>query len=156
MKMYSFFFLLSYGGIFILSLFLILLGFLVGTFLESSHFKSIKKREESLAHLVSTNLKKVPSGKKVTSFSLVKGEVVISSDYFKTMIASLKHIFGGRLTTMETLLDRARRESFLRMKEHAEKEDASMIINVRFETTSLGLARVEVLAYGTAVKFNQD
>ena len=82
----------------------ILLGFVVGGFLEKSHFKKLALREEKLAFLVATNLKTVPPGKEVRAMHLVKGDVVISSDYFKSLIAGLKHLFGGRLYSMETLL----------------------------------------------------
>ena len=134
-------------------LILILLGFIVGGVIERAHFKKLAKREEALAHLVATNLKRVPEGKKVRELHLVKGDVVISSDYFKTLVAGLKHLFGGRLYSMETLLKRARWEAYMRLKEEAQREGAHMIINVRFETARIGGTMVEVLAYGTAVRF---
>ncbi|MFT6733724.1 MAG: hypothetical protein ACJAS9_001914 [Polaribacter sp.] len=38
-------------------------------------------------------------------------------DYFKRFLAGLRNIFGGRVVTYESLVDRARREAILRMKE---------------------------------------
>jgi uncharacterized protein YbjQ (UPF0145 family) len=89
--------------------------------------------------------------------TLVRGSVVISVDYFKRFLARLRMIFGGRIHTYESLLDRARREAILRMQEQARELGASMIFNMRFETSSISKGRkdavgtVEVLAYGTAV-----
>ncbi|MDF3037266.1 MAG: hypothetical protein K0S28_2540, partial [Paucimonas sp.] len=67
-------------------------------------------------------------------------------------------IVGGPVQSYETLLDRARREAILRMKESC--PDADQIINLRIETSSISegakntVSSVEVLAYGTAVYYN--
>ena len=42
---------------------------------------------------------------------LVAGSVVISEDYFKRIVSSLQSLFGGRLRSYESLVDRARREA---------------------------------------------
>ncbi|HBC56355.1 MAG TPA: YbjQ family protein, partial [Gammaproteobacteria bacterium] len=93
--------------------------------------------------------------------ALVKGNVVISLDYFKRFIAGLRMLFGGRLVAYEPLLDRARREAILRMKAQAKTKGCDMIINFRMETSRLAndnqqrnnnTAGVEILVYGTAIK----
>jgi uncharacterized protein YbjQ (UPF0145 family) len=82
---------------------------------------------------------------------------VISVDYFKRFLAALRNLFGGRVTSYESLLDRARRESLLRMKEQAAALGAAMVFNVKYETASISKGRgnsigsIEVLAYGTAL-----
>ena len=88
---------------------------------------------------------------------MVYGSAVISIDYFKRILAALRNIFGGTITAYETLLDRARREAVLRMKEMA--GDATMIVNVRIETATIGrkahkrsVGCLEAIAYGTAIK----
>ena len=88
---------------------------------------------------------------------LVTGSVVISVDYFKRLLALLRSIVGGRITAYETLLDRARREAILRMKEEAAKHNAHIIYNIRLETASISknaagnIGSVEVFSYGTAI-----
>jgi uncharacterized protein YbjQ (UPF0145 family) len=88
---------------------------------------------------------------------MVTGSVVISVDYFKRFVAGLRKLVGGRVTTYETLLDRARREAILRMKERAKDLGAYIVFNVKIETASISKGRkqtvgsVEVLAYGTAL-----
>jgi len=90
--------------------------------------------------------------------ALVTGSVVVSEDYFKRVLSSLQSIFGGRLKSYESLLDRARREAVLRMKEQAQRRGARMIINVKFQTLAISgrqpnsVGAVELLAYGTALK----
>ena len=88
--------------------------------------------------------------------TLVSGSAVISIDYFKRLLASLRNIFGGTIKSYESLLDRARREALLRMRESA--PDAGVIVNVRIETASIGrrankkgVGCVEAIAYGTAL-----
>ncbi|MBW2261394.1 MAG: heavy metal-binding domain-containing protein [Deltaproteobacteria bacterium] len=141
----------------------ILLFFVIGKLVERSHYRSLVRREAALKHIVVTNLKQVPSGVTATSSFLVTGDVVVAPDYFKTWWAGIKTLIGGRLGSLVTLMERARRESLLRMKEQAEAQGARFIINVRFETANLrrvsgqgnqqqGAAMVEMLCYGTAIK----
>lgn len=131
------------------------LGYFFGTMLEKRHYESIRKRERALRLLPTILLKRPLEPEKVRSVKLVSGSVVVSIDYFKRVIAMLITLFGGRITTYETLVDRARREAILRMKEKA--KGAAEIINVRIETSSISkndnnnVGSVEVLAYGTAV-----
>lgn len=137
---------------------LISLGYIAGSIQESRHYKSIKKREKEYMSLPVVNIKNALDGKaEVKSAELVYGSAVISIDYFKRALASLRNIFGGEMISYETLVDRARREAILRMKEMAKGVD--IILNVRIETSSIGqsankrksLGSLEVLAYGTAV-----
>ena len=93
---------------------------------------------------------------KVRSAELVYGSVVISIDYFKKILAGLRNIFGGTVKSYESLVDRARREALLRMKEMA--GDATVIVNVRIETSTIarkankeGVGCLEAIAYGTAL-----
>ena len=139
----------------IIFLVLLMVGYTSGTIVEKKHFKKIKEREEALVNLPTIMLKRPLHEEDITSVKLVNGSVVISIDYFKKFVASLMNFFGGRIATYETLVDRARREAILRMKEDA--GDAAEIINIRIETSSISknasqnIGAVEVLAYGTAV-----
>jgi uncharacterized protein YbjQ (UPF0145 family) len=88
---------------------------------------------------------------------LVSGNVVISVDYFKTIVAGLRNLVGGNISAYESLLDRARREAILRMQQQAAELDARAVINMKFETSRISgnagsaVGAVEVLAYGTAL-----
>ena len=138
---------------------LVLLGYFVGKRLEANHYRSIQKREKKLRRLPTITLKRpVEQEGKVVRMELVAGCIVVSIDYFKRILAALRNIFGGNLSSYEPLVDRARREAVLRMKEQC--PGASQIINVRIETSSIfktskkgSVGSVEVIAYGTAVTF---
>jgi uncharacterized protein YbjQ (UPF0145 family) len=140
---------------------LLILGYGAGTLAERRHYRSIHKRETALLHLPAVTLKSVgyPDGK-VRSTKLVWGSAVISIDYFKRFLAALRNIFGGTVKSYETLIDRARREALLRMKEMA--EGATVIVNVRIETATIGkkanksaVGCLEALAYGTALTLEE-
>ena len=132
---------------------LLVLGFLFGRVAEKRHFKQLVEREENSRELpvVAT---RYPPEDRIYRQQLVTGNVVIASDYFKVFLAGLINIFGGRVTPFESMLDRARRESLLRMKDQAAELDAAYVFNIKFDTTRIAtgrLAAMEVLAYGTAM-----
>lgn len=133
------------------------MGYGFGRYAESNHYKSIIKREKQLNSIPAIATRIPPIGSQNLNSQLVAGNVVISIDYFKRFIAGLRNIFGGRITSYETLLDRARREAILRMKEEAQKLNAEFVFNIKLETSSIHKGRgnsigsVEVLAYGTAL-----
>jgi len=136
---------------------LIALGYVFGTLAEKLHYRSIHEREKKLLYLPVVTMKTVTHpDKKVASAELVCGSAVISVDYFKRFLASLRNIFGGTVKSYESLIDRARREALIRMKEMA--VDATVIVNVRIETSTIGrnankkgVGCLEAIAYGTAV-----
>ena len=111
---------------------------------------------------IAINIKSIGYDHEIASAQLVTGSVVIAVDFFKLILAGLRNIFGGRISSFEPLIDRARREAILKMKEQAAQLHAHMIVNLRFETSSIGQGSrrrkathsVEVLAYGTAITFN--
>lgn len=136
---------------------LLAMGYGFGRYAEANHYKSILKREKQLNSIPAIATKIPPVARPDLSSQLVAGNVVISIDYFKRFIAGLRNIFGGRVTAYETLLDRARREAILRMKEQAKDLNAELVFNIKLETSSIHKGRgnsigsVEVLAYGTAL-----
>jgi len=138
-------------------LFLIALGWGVGRTVEAAHLRRLDRLEADLLTIPITNLKRPPTGVDGAGGMLVVGAVVIASDYFKTFVASLRKLIGGEVRSYERLMLRARREAVCRMMHDARKMGATAVINVRYETSSIGrMSRnpspmVEVIAYGTAV-----
>ena len=136
---------------------LLMLGYGFGRFAEHRHYRSILRREDELGDLIIVCSKTLPKAVGAPGTRLVMGNVVVSVDYFKRFVAHLRMIFGGRVHTYESLLDRGRREALLRMQAEARAQGATMIFNTRFETSSISkgqqqsVGSVEVLAYGTAV-----
>jgi len=136
-------------------IFLVVLGFVTGRIIERRHFARLSRREAAPGAIL-TNLRSLPDGSRPAAGTLCMGSVVIGADAFKTLGASLKTLIGGRMRTLETLLQRGRREALLRMREQADRCGADLVLNVRIETSRLQKSMAEVIAYGTAVKFAQD
>lgn len=141
-----------------LTAFLGFIGFVFGRMNEKSHYRSIESREKAYAHILIFNEKVPPTDFQGQNFYLVNGSVVMSGDYFKQIVAGLKMIFGGRVSSYESMLDRGRREAILRMKKEALSKGATVIFNVHLNTSVLndnnnrkgGTTCAEILAYGTA------
>ena len=138
---------------------LLVVTYFIGTTLERRHYASIRKRESRWRNFPAITIRSIPSHWQVIECTLITGSVVISVDYFKRFLAGLRMIFGGRVKAYETLLDRARREALLRLKEDAVERGCQAVVNVRLETCRLANARksqsiagLEVLAFGTGVK----
>ncbi|MFC1589434.1 YbjQ family protein [Pseudomonadota bacterium] len=135
---------------------LLFLGYFFGRMAEKKHYKSIIKREKLLNNIIAVNSRIPPAYATPVSSCLVAGSVVVSVDYFKRFISGLRALIGGRMVSYESLLDRARREAILRMKQQAKELNADMIFNIKFETSSISknargrIGSIEVLAYGTA------
>jgi uncharacterized protein YbjQ (UPF0145 family) len=133
------------------------LGYFFGRAAEKNHYKSIIKREKQLKDIIAVNSRIPPMNLGPLSSTLVSGSVVISVDYFKRFLAGLRSLVGGRVVSYESLLDRARREAILRMKQQARDLNAGMVFNIKLETASISknargaIGSVEVLAYGTAL-----
>ena len=146
---------------FLFPLVLLVGAYFLGTWLETKHYRSLRTRENASRRFLTVTFPYEPDDQRVLDATLVTGSIVVSVDYFKRFIAGLRMIFGGRVTSYESLLDRARREAILRMKAEAHTRGFNAVVNVRLETSRLasshgknqGTAAVEILAFGTAVKF---
>lgn len=142
-----------------LGIFLVLLaaGYGFGRAEEKKHYASIVEREHQLRGLMLIQSRFPPPFEPAPHTILVGGNVVISVDFFKVFVAGLRSLIGGRLTSYESLIDRARREAVLRMKAEAQKLGATMVVNVKFEAVPLykgqqnTIQSVEAFVYGTAL-----
>jgi len=135
-----------------------------GSIIERRHMNQLLLLESGSSDILALTIEDLPSGWQVESSDLVIGNVVISQDYFKRVVAGIKGIFGGNIGVLEPLLERARREALVRMKAEARAHGHDTIINVRLETSPLassrgdgkGTAGVEVMAFGTAISLNTE
>ena len=97
--------------------------------------------------------------KREIALILVASSVVIGCDYFREFIANLRNIFGGNVSTYESIMDRGRREALLRIREQALKQDANIVVNIKLETIILDPLgskkhpKICLTAYGTAIKY---
>lgn len=91
-------------------------------------------------------------GKRVIKhLGLVRGITVRSRSLVGSIGAGIQTLFGGNITLLETLCERAREQAFERLIAHAEEMGANAVIGMRYDATEIGSGVTEVLAYGTAV-----
>lgn len=112
------------------------LGLIFWKLNESRHYKSIKQREETYKNIFVIN------DTDARSFNLTQGELLygstaVSVDYFKKIVAGFINFFGGRITVYERVLDRARREATLRLKQQAAEKGYNCIVNLKIDTSSI-------------------
>ena len=130
----------------------------IGKYMEARQFQSILAREEKYSHIITSNLKTLDVPGRQTDGHLVWGQICVGANYFKSTMTFLKKFVGGRLTFIEVILSHARREALLRLLEQADESGATHILNVRYETSKIGMGRknksfcAEIYAYGTAVR----
>lgn len=138
----------------------LIVTWLIGRTLEKKHYARIREREAKWVQIPALTAKRVPEMPPVASSQLVVGSVVVSVDHFKRWLSSFRRIFGGEMKSYASVIDRGRREAMLRMKEAC--PDADLFLNCRLETSTVSNGKgkaigcAEVLAYGTAVRFQKS
>lgn len=139
---------------------LLLVGWGAGRVAEQRHYRSIKLREAMQLARPAVTFETVPGDRRVARAALAVGSVVVANDYFKLFLSSFRMLVGGEMRSFSSLLDRARREAILRMKQSC--PGADLYLNTRLETSSIGggqgngIPSVEVFAYATAIYFEKE
>lgn len=94
------------------------------------------------------------SGKNLETLSLVKGSTIMSKNFGKDIGAGLKSLVGGELKGYTEMMNEARAMATKRMVEEAQGLGADGIVCIRYASSAITQGAAEVIAYGTAVKFN--
>ena len=95
-------------------------------------------------------------GYKITeSLGLVRGITVRSRSIFGNIAGGLQSLIGGNISIYEELCEKTRTDAFNKMVEHAEQMGANGVISMRYDANEVMNGITEVLAYGTAVRFEK-
>ncbi len=92
-------------------------------------------------------------GQSVKVIGLVRGNIVTSKHIGRDFMAGVKELVGGEIKTYTDMTNEARQVAEDRMIAEAERLGADAIVAMRFSGSSLDPGVIEMLAYGTAVKF---
>ena len=87
----------------------------------------------------------------VTTLGQVSGVVVRSRGIGGNIMAGLRSIVGGEIHEYTQLLEEARRHAVDRLVANATAMGANAVIMMRFDSSEIGQAMSEIVAYGTAV-----
>lgn len=88
----------------------------------------------------------------VQTFGIVRGIVVRSRSAIGTIGARLQTIFGGDISLLTEMCERARADAYATAVDHAIALGANALIAVRYDATEIMTGVSEVLCYGTAVR----
>lgn len=93
-------------------------------------------------------------GKNIVPVGTVRGSVVRAKHIGRDIMAGFKTLVGGEIAGYTELLNEAREIATDRMIKEAQVVGADAIVCMRFVSSSVMDGASEVMAYGTAVKFN--
>ena len=96
-------------------------------------------------------------GKKIVEvFGLVKGNTIRARHIGRDILAALRNVVGGEVTDYTKMIAESREQALDRMKAEAQKLGANAVVTLRFSTSSMMQGAAELLAYGTAVRVEND
>ena len=95
----------------------------------------------------------VVPGQAVQILGLVRGNIVTSKNIGRDIMASAKTLVGGEIKSYTMMTNEARQIAEDRMIEQAAALGADAIVAMRFSESAIVQGTIEMLAYGTAVKF---
>ena len=98
-----------------------------------------------------TSAFELPGYKVAGTLGIVRGIVVRSRSVVGNIGASFQTLFGGNITILTDLCERARLDAYTQMCEHAAAIGANGVIGLRYDATEVMQGVTEVLCYGTAV-----
>ena len=93
-------------------------------------------------------------GKRITRYyGIVSGETIIGANLFRDLFASVRDIVGGRSSSYEEVLRKAKDTALREMEEQAMRLGANAVIGVDldYETVGGNSSMLMVTASGTAV-----
>tara|TARA_Y100000591_G_C21337019_1_gene453018 strand:- start:100 stop:420 length:321 start_codon:yes stop_codon:yes gene_type:complete len=106
--------------------------------------------------MIITTTGEIPNKKIDTILGIARGSTVRARNVGRDIFAAFKNIVGGEIEEYTRLQAQSREQALQRMINDAENLGADAIINVRFTTSMLMQGASEMLAYGTAVKLQND
>ena len=104
--------------------------------------------------MIITTTENIPGKSVAEVLGICRGSTVRSRHVGRDIFAGLKSIVGGEIEEYTKLQAHSREQALQRMIENAKMLGADGVINVRFTTSMIMQGASEILAYGTAVKFN--
>ena len=105
----------------------------------------------SIPHRLTTTTFTLDGYRVVETLGVVRGITVRSRSVVGTVGARVQVFFGGNITILTRLCERAREEAFQIMMVHAEEVGANAVIGIRYDANEVMTGVTEVLCYGTAV-----
>ena len=104
--------------------------------------------------MIISTTEQIPKKEISEILGIARGSTVRAKNIGKDIFAGFKNIIGGEIQEYTQLQADSREEAIKRMVDDAERLGADAVVNVRLATSMVMQGAAEVLAYGTAVKFD--
>ena len=101
--------------------------------------------------MITVSCNEIAGKKIVKSLGLVEGNTIRARNLGRDILAGLKNIIGGEIEEYTKLMGESREQALDRMRKQADELGANAVIGVRFSTSYIMGSAAEILAYGTAV-----
>lgn len=111
----------------------------------------IDSQAVDIPHEMTTTAFEIPGCRIVANKGVVRGVVVRSRSIVGTFGAGLQTIFGGNISLLTELAERARQQAFDTMLVQAHLAGADAVVGIRYDATEIMKGATEVICYGTAV-----
>ncbi len=101
----------------------------------------------------------IENKKIVQYFGLVTGESLLGANVYKDLFSGVRDVVGGRTSTYELEIKKARDLALESMNEKADSKGANAVIGVRIKYNNLGGTMgntIMVTVTGTAVKYEEQ
>jgi uncharacterized protein YbjQ (UPF0145 family) len=109
-----------------------------------------RKTVSSSRPMIVTTTENIPEALMVKTLGQVFGLTVRSRSLGGNIAAALKSLVGGEVRSYVKLNEDARRQALDRMVQNAAAMGANAVTMMRFDSTEMGRAMSEIVAYGTA------
>ena len=86
-----------------------------------------------------------------TTFDIPGYHIVETLGLVRGVTVRSRSIFGGHISMLTGLCERARADAFDILMAHAQKVGANAVVGIRYDATEIMSGVTEVLCYGTAV-----
>ena len=98
-------------------------------------------------------INEVPGRQVVEALGYVKGSTVQTKNIGKDFMAGLKSLVGGEIVGYTDMMNEARKVATERLLKDAEDLGANGVVGLRLQTSGVMGGAAEIIAYGTAVRF---
>ena len=98
----------------------------------------------------------IPGKRVVEVLGLVRGNTIRARHVGRDILAMVRALIGGEVSEYTKMIAESREQALDRMVAEAKKRDANAIVTLRFTTSSMMQGAAELLAYGTAVRVEND
>jgi uncharacterized protein YbjQ (UPF0145 family) len=116
-----------------------------------SQSQSAQSAVMSFDHSNVTAAFELPNLRITRNYGIVRGIIVRSRSVIGQIGAGFQTLFGGNISLYTELCERARKDAYELMIQHAAQLGANGVVGVRYDATEITSGVTEVLCYGTAV-----